>query len=98
LGKKSAGRICALWHSHERESGSLHHVKASDLGRSSATISVTSSELMLFNNALNEVCNGVLELGDNPEFEGRVGSTRFAARSLLAEVSTLLDSMGRLPR
>jgi hypothetical protein len=53
---------------------------------------------MLFNNALNEVCNGVLELGDNPEFEGRVGSTRFAARSLLAEVSTLLDSMGRLPR
>jgi hypothetical protein len=51
----------------------------SDLSR------VSTSDLVLLNNALNEVCNGV-HIPDG-EFATRLGSDRTAARELLERVS-----------
>ena len=45
-------------------------------------------ELVIINNALNEVCNG-LSLGDD-EFQTRIGHTREKARKVLSKVSTAL--------
>ena len=49
----------------------------------------TRDELLIINNALNEICNGI-SMADS-EFETRVGNTRDAARKLLAKVAKSLE-------
>jgi hypothetical protein len=51
------------------------------------SIRATEEELLILNNALNEICNG-LPLRD---FETRVGASLSSAEALLKEVGTALD-------
>jgi hypothetical protein len=55
----------------------------------SLTVKLTSDELGIINNALNEVCNGVELEGD---FDTRMGCTIEEARALLAKIHTLGSS------
>jgi hypothetical protein len=57
----------------------------------SATLKVSSNELLLLNNALNEACNGVRDLGDDSEFGTRLGASREDGRALLRELGAALD-------
>ena len=50
----------------------------------------TRDELVVINNALNEVCNG-LEFGDD-EFQTRIGYSRALARKLLGKVAKALET------
>jgi hypothetical protein len=61
-----------------------------DLGRSSANVELTRAELILVNNALNEVCNGVADLRDDQEFATRLGASRSDAQGLLSSLSDLI--------
>lgn len=54
-------------------------------------ISISREELLIFNAALNEVCNG-LEVF---EFETRIGAERRHALALLKEMGSLLDKLDR---
>ena len=54
-----------------------------------ATVSFTADELLMINNALNEVCNGV-DFADD-EFRTRLGFPREQVRQLLARVSELME-------
>ena len=54
------------------------------------TVELTDAELVILNNALNEVCNGV-DIED-AEFQTRLGVTRDEARALLLKISGLLDT------
>jgi hypothetical protein len=49
----------------------------------------TRDELVVINNALNEVCNG-LSLGDD-EFQTRIGHSRETARKVLGKVAKALE-------
>ena len=49
----------------------------------------TRDELLLINNALNEVCNGLSF--DDDEFQTRLGYERAAARKLLAKIGKALE-------
>ena len=51
-------------------------------------VELTDAELVVVNNALNEVCNGV-HIEDD-EFETRLGVSRDDARALLLKVTGLL--------
>lgn len=53
-------------------------------------ISVSEDELMILNNALNEVCNGIDLIG----FTSRIGADRERVAALLEEIGALLDTMG----
>jgi hypothetical protein len=53
-----------------------------------ATLLFTKAELMIVNNVLNEICNGIPI--EDAEFETRLGVTRAQARDLLTQVNTLL--------
>ena len=55
-------------------------------------IALSREELILINNALNEVCNGV----DIPdwEFQTRLGRSREEVRDLLAKIADLLTTTG----
>ena len=57
---------------------------------SSAVIELSRPELVLVNNALNEICNGVMDLADDMEFSTRLGVSRADARCLLQDVVDLL--------
>ena len=48
------------------------------------TLKLTRDELLLLNNALNEVCNGVYI--DDAEFSTRLGASRNDARRLLERI------------
>jgi hypothetical protein len=67
-----------------------------ELGRSSATVTLTADELRAVNNALNEVCNGVGELDNDDEFATRLGVTRQEARELLGNLHELFDRVRTL--
>jgi hypothetical protein len=54
-----------------------------------AHVRVALQELLLINNALNEVCNGI----DVPEFETRMGVTLEQAESLLSSVRLMLNEL-----
>jgi hypothetical protein len=54
-----------------------------------APVSFTVDELLMINNALNEVCNGI-DFADD-EFNTRLGFPRERMRQLLAKVSDLLE-------
>lgn len=65
------------------------HVVSED--EDGAVVRFTPDELMLVNNALNEVSNG-LGIPDW-EFGTRLGATRESSRALLAEFHHLLDRL-----
>jgi hypothetical protein len=50
----------------------------------------TRDELVVINNALNEVCNG-LALGED-EFQTRIGYSRARAREVLKKVAKTLET------
>ena len=56
-----------------------------------ADIRFSKSELILLNNALNEVCNGV-DFSDS-EFHTRLGTTKPEGRALLAQIGGVLEVM-----
>jgi len=65
-------------------------MKVKTLGVGVALVELTSTEIITINNALNEVCNGIrLE----SEFDTRMGCTVEDARSLLAEINKLGNSL-----
>jgi hypothetical protein len=56
---------------------------------SSRVIELNVEEVRILKNALNEVCDGVQELGDDMNFSARMGVNRSECRSLLEEVNAL---------
>ncbi len=58
------------------------------MGDAAYTLAVSEHDLVLINNALNEVCNGV-DIAD-AEFETRLGGSREEARELLGRIGRLL--------
>jgi hypothetical protein len=50
----------------------------------------TREELVVLNNALNEICNG-LSISDD-EFETRIGYSREVARKLLSKVGKAIEA------
>jgi hypothetical protein len=61
------------------------------LGRRRATVELDEDEVMLLNNALNEVCNGV-HISD-AEFATRLGGDRAETRRLLDRIHELSREM-----
>jgi len=59
-----------------------------------ATVAMSYDEIVILNNALNEVCSGL----DLPEFSTRMGCSREEAQSLLGEVHALTTEIGREQR
>ncbi len=55
----------------------------------------SESELVLLNNALNEVCNGIHI--DDPEFATRIGASRSEAQRLLRVIGGALRGIGSAP-
>lgn len=53
----------------------------------------TRDELVVINNALNEICNG-LAFGDD-EFQTRIGCSRALAHKVLAKVGKALELIAR---
>ena len=64
-------------------------MRATKLTRDSATIEFTKDELVVVNNALNEVCNGL----DIREFATRMGAEKPEVLKLLHRVSEVLQGM-----
>jgi hypothetical protein len=60
--------------------------------RDLANVSLSRSELLVLNAALNEVCNG----SDVSEFETRIGADREFVTGLLHEIGSALDDMDHL--
>lgn len=54
-----------------------------------AQITLSRAELIVLNNALNEICNGI----DVFEFRARIGVTREEATLLLTRISSLTEQM-----
>ncbi|CAI1069853.1 Uncharacterised protein [Serratia quinivorans] len=59
------------------------------VAKKAAEVSITESELIILNSALNEVCNGMAILG----FETRIGATKQDAALLLSGIRRALDAM-----
>ncbi len=57
-----------------------------EVRRDSATVQVSKLELVILNNVLNEVCNGI----DVPEFATRIGAELSEVRQFLNDVNNLL--------
>jgi hypothetical protein len=57
------------------------------IGSSLVEISISRDELLIINNALNEVCNGI----EVPEFETRIGATMEMANALLQSFGKLMN-------
>jgi hypothetical protein len=68
-----------------------------DSGHSGATVTLTARQLVTIANALNEVRNGVRELGDDNEFATRIGASRDEVRQLLAEFHGLTKGPETFP-
>jgi hypothetical protein len=64
-----------------------------EVGGSRAVVELTADELLIVNNAINEVCNGI----DVPEFSTRIGSGREEALALLKEIGATLDRLVERP-
>ena len=80
---------------HSGQSVTVHIV---EFGRSSATLRLTTAELSLVNNALNEVSRGVHELDNDNEFATRLGSSREDAKALQSQTYDVLTRADQLPR
>ena len=53
------------------------------------SLTLSKDELLILNNALNEVCNGI-EI-DEFEFSARIGAQREQAQALLRRITALYD-------
>ena len=62
-------------------------------GRNGTSLVVDEAELLIVNNALNEVCNGISI--DDFEFSARLGAEREEARALLRRVGALYREVAR---
>jgi len=58
-----------------------------------AELRLTRDELLIINNALNEICHGI----DVPEFATRIGAEPAEAKRLLAEIGALLRGRPATP-
>lgn len=67
-------------------------VKAIQIGTKRSQIELDLEEILILNNSLNEVCNGI----DIFEFATRMGVDRERVRHLLAELSELFELMESL--
>ena len=61
-------------------------MKIIEVQRGNATVQLSEIELLILNNALNEVCNA----SEVPEFATRLGATIVEVRNFLKEVNGLL--------
>jgi hypothetical protein len=59
------------------------------IGKETTTIRLSKEELVIINNALNEVCNGL----DLNEFSTRMGETRKNVEELLFQIRKIIDAM-----
>jgi hypothetical protein len=75
----------------------IESMKPKEIGRTSSVVELSAAELRMVGNALNEVCNGVWDLDHDGEFEARLGVGRDEARTLLAELQSLIERAQRLP-
>lgn len=67
-------------------------MKINQIGTTEATITLSGTELMILNNALNETLEA---LGDDPgEFETRVGATMEEVEALLDSINPLAQQVG----
>ena len=66
------------------------------LERGEVAVTLTHDEILMLNQALNEVANGV-QISDD-EFETRIGFTRRQVRELLARVNALTKPDERASR
>ena len=57
-----------------------------------AVISFSNDELVILNNALNEICNGV----DIPQFETRVGYPRERVEALFEQINSVNSLINKL--
>jgi hypothetical protein len=64
-------------------------VEINQIGNHSASVFVTEAELVLLNNALNELLNGV----DISDFDTRLGTSRKDAEELLHQIGSLLSKV-----
>lgn len=60
-----------------------------EITRNQVRLSLAAGEVLLLNNALNEVLNGICV----SEFDTRLGSDRANAQKLLSALTMLLDKM-----
>jgi hypothetical protein len=65
-------------------------MRTTNLGDKMALVELTRDELLMINNALNEVCNGIHLEG---EFDTRMGCSVEEARHLLVQVNQTASSM-----
>ena len=70
-------------------------MKAKSTSSGKFLLDVSRSELILLNNALNEVCNGV-HISDS-EFSTRLGASRNQARRLLQDIGRALEGTDSAP-
>ncbi len=70
-------------------------MKAKSTTRGKFLLDISRSELILLNNALNEVCNGV-HISDS-EFSTRLGASRNQARRLLQDIGRALEGTDSAP-
>ena len=63
----------------------------SEVSSQTASVQLSKEDLVLINNALNEVCNAL----DVPEFQTRMGADLDQAGALLARISEVLKTMNR---
>jgi len=54
-------------------------------------LELTHNELIVLNNALNEVCHGI----DLPDFSTRLGAQRDEIEALLGQISEVLQGMAK---
>ena len=64
-------------------------MKTLESGKNTAILELTANELLVINNALNEVCHGVKIIG----FESRLGKDRPFAKELLMAIGQVLDQI-----
>jgi|ERR1035437_3731767 hypothetical protein len=79
--------LVGVWCASSAIGGSfaLANIVATDTTAPNARLDLTSNELDIVQNALNEICNGIAL---QCEFETRIGSSIEAARALLHRIST----------
>jgi hypothetical protein len=64
-------------------------MKVLAVSRQNVELRLAENELVMLNNALNEVCHAL----DLDEFEARMGASKEQARELLNAIGRLLDQM-----
>ena len=60
-----------------------------DIRNDGAVVSLDNRDIMIINNALNEICNGISIF----EFDTRIGESRQVVSDLLRKISELVSNM-----